>query len=114
MTRKQLIDVLVYSPDYVLMDHPHCRSYTNQTLSDIVFSIFEDCPSSLVVSQHYEGMIPYTVQYNETNYQFLVRLAQRYGQWMCYDGDCFRFVHRLDDMKTLELYPKMDIQNYRY
>ncbi|MFK7051096.1 type IV secretion protein Rhs, partial [Flavobacterium davisii] len=33
-----------------------------------------------------QHVIPYTVQYNQTDYQFLKQLAIRYGEYLYYDG----------------------------
>lgn len=51
------------------------------TLNDIVNDVIDDYTNHLdsEIDSRYTETIPYCVQYNETNYQFLLRLARRYG-----------------------------------
>ncbi|MEZ5022643.1 MAG: type VI secretion system tip protein VgrG [Chitinophagales bacterium] len=35
--------------------------------------------------------IPYIIQYNETDYEFIKRLASQFGEWFYFDGDRFVF-----------------------
>ena len=93
MYSEQLIDVTAYSHDYLLMDHPHCYSYEDMYLEDIVEATLKpySFPNDIDPIVKTRNKIPYTVQYNETNYEFLIRLAQRYGQWMYHNGEKWIF-----------------------
>jgi uncharacterized protein involved in type VI secretion and phage assembly len=52
------------------------------------------------------------VQYNETNYQFLQRLARRYGEWLYNDGTNMVF-GQLKEQDSVRLnYPSKDIPSY--
>lgn len=75
----------------VLMDNiPDTRAYADLTIP----SIFKDC-----VSKHLSGKIKvednitytdklrYTVQYGETDFDFIKRLCFEYGEWFYYDGE---------------------------
>lgn len=79
--------------DALLQDNPNCKSFENMSLGDIVKDVLNDYSGRIdsQVSPRYTETIPYCVQYNETNYQFLSRLAARYGEWMYYDGKKFVF-----------------------
>jgi len=129
MFSKQYIDVTAYSSDYLLMDHPHCCSYENMTLKEIVEKTIEPYQDEMRNAQidplhetnkkeedkdtKWEQQIPYTVQHNETNYQFLIRLAQRYGQWMYHDGEKWVF-GKIQRKKSIDLHAGNDIENYHY
>src|SRR5690606_10412883 len=41
---------------------------------------------SVYLKPRHSASIPYTVQYNETAFAFVNRLARRYGEWCYYDG----------------------------
>ena len=80
------------SPTVVMDDGPNTRSFTDATLQEIVDKTtkpyrkaFPD--EALTVSPaRYTKTIPYTVQYKESNFNFLNRLANRYGEWFYYSG----------------------------
>lgn len=76
------------SPTILLEGLPQCRSFTNKTLADLVNATLENVPHSLQTSidPATQEPIPYVVQYQETNYAFLQRLAAIYGEWCYYDG----------------------------
>jgi type VI secretion system secreted protein VgrG len=77
------------SPEFLLDDHPGCRSFDNKTLKQIADEVLKPCPRDILnakISPAYGETIPYSVQYNETNLGFLRRLATRYGEWMYYNG----------------------------
>ncbi len=59
------------------------RSFTDQTLSDIVKNVTDGCNCSPTYTQP----IPYVTQYEEDNFHFLQRLAENYGEWMFYNGE---------------------------
>ena len=113
MDAEQLIDVIAYSTDFLLKDHPHCYSYEDMGLKDIVAKTLEPYSIPNEIDPQTIDTIPYTVQYNETNYQFLVRLAQRYGEWMYHSGEKWIF-GKVKKKDTLKLYAKTDVLNYRY
>ena len=101
--------------DYLLMDNPTCKSFEQQTLSNIVSDVVSEYAERLdpIVDARFEEDIPYCVQYNETNYQFLQRLARRYGEWMYNDGERLVF-GQLPEGETVRLnYPSHDIPSYQ-
>jgi type VI secretion system secreted protein VgrG len=77
------------SPEFLLDDHAGCRSFENKTLKQIVEEVLKPCPRDVLsakVNPVWGETIPWCVQYNETNLEFLRRLAVRYGEWMFYTG----------------------------
>ena len=100
--------------DALLEDNPNCKSYENKTLNDIVNDVIGDYGGHLdsTVDARFTEAIPYCVQYNETNYQFLQRLARRYGEWLYNDGTQMVFgnVKKLDTVRLS--YPSKDLPSY--
>ena len=113
MYSEQLINVQAYSHDYLLVDHPHCFSYEDMTLKNIVAKTLEPYEIPNEINPRITDIIPYTVQYNESNYQFLIRLAQRYGEWMYHDGQKWIF-GKIKKKETIKLEPRNDIIDYRF
>ena len=78
-----------YSPDVLLEGYPACRTFENMTLKQIVEEVIKPYPKdqiSLKGDPSNDGQMPYVVQYNETNYEFIHRIAARFGEWFFYDG----------------------------
>lgn len=108
------IDVEAMSADALLDDNPNCKSYERSTLNDIVRDVFADYADriDLETDARHSAAIPYCVQYNERDYQFIVRLARRYGEWAYFDGERFVF-GKLPQGETVKLaYPSQDVPSY--
>lgn len=86
--------------DNVLVLHAQCptmlfrsgtntRTFSEQNLSAIVEEIVKPFKGLLKakISPEFKEQIPYITQYNESNYHFLQRLAETYGEWFFYDGE---------------------------
>ena len=112
-----VIEVIAYSPDYLLFDNPHCYSYENKDLETVVETVVNESLKpykiSLLNSPRMGKKIPYTVQYNETNYAFISRLAFRFGEWLYYNGEKLVF-GKIEKSPSIELSPGYDILNYQY
>ena len=110
-----IIQVTAYSPDYLLVDNPHCASFENMTLADIITEVVQPYRDTLTVTTNPQqtASLPYSVQYNETTYQFLSRLAQRHGEFLFYDNGQLYF-GQTPQGKNIELYPDVDILGYSY
>lgn len=76
------------SPTILMDGNPQCRTYTEKSLSAIAEGALEKIPRTLEtkIQPGHADPLPYVVQYHETNYAFLQRLAARYGEWCFYDG----------------------------
>ena len=108
------IMVTAYSPDELLNNNPHCYSYENETLKNVVDNIVKPYSALEITNDPwFVEEMQYTVQYNETHYQFLRRLAERFGQWLYYDGKKLVFGRRkkLDMLKLVSGY---DVLSYQY
>ena len=67
------------------------RSFTDKNLQEIVNEVlgsYDIAPNgSLQIAPNVmTESIPYVVQYRESDYQFIHRLASTYGEWFYYDG----------------------------
>ena len=108
------IDIEAKSYDALLIDNPTCKSFENKTLNDIVEDVVDDY-SDLIdakIDARFTDVLPYTVQYNETNYQFLLRLAQRFGEWIYNDGEHLIFGNLPQGEPVTLGYPDKDITAY--
>ncbi|MBP3426134.1 MAG: hypothetical protein J6K81_05395 [Rikenellaceae bacterium] len=88
----QSASVIVATCDALLQNAPHCRSFENLTLKEIVESVLKpygDVKSK--VSPRFKNKIPYIVQYNQSDYSFISMLAVRFGEWMYNTGEIFVF-----------------------
>ena len=111
-----VVEVIAYSPDYLLFDNPHCYSYENEMLKDIVTKTVEPYNISIHNNPHLspsENSLPYIVQYNETNYAFMSRLAFRFGQWLFYNGKELVF-GEIEKSDPLTLHLGYDVLHYEY
>ncbi|WP_046245444.1 type VI secretion system Vgr family protein [Hymenobacter terrenus] len=83
------ITVQGYSPCRQLADGLQKRTFVKQTLADIFRDVLAPYPEDLLPRQiqpEHRAPLPYVVQYQESNYAFLSRLAAEYGEWFYYDG----------------------------
>ena len=108
------INVEARSWDALLEDNPSCKSFEEKTLNDIVNDVVDDYSGHLdtEVDSRFTDTIPYCVQYNETNYQFLQRLARRYGEWLYNDGTQLVFGNLKKQDSVRLSYPSKDIPSY--
>lgn len=108
------INVEASSYDALLIDNPSCKSFERKTLNDIVADVADDYSDLLEteVDARFNAPLPYTVQYNEDNYHFLTRLAQRFGEWMYNDGTRLVFGQLPPGEPVTLGYPDKDIAAY--
>ncbi|MDN3675165.1 phage baseplate assembly protein V [Flavobacterium branchiarum] len=79
----------------VLDDMKKSRNYLELTMDDIVLRILAEGPGEFYqrdsIRSTYDKEFKYMPQYNETSFDFLKRLAMRYGQWFYFDGMRMQF-----------------------
>ncbi|HLK97684.1 MAG TPA: phage late control D family protein, partial [Hymenobacter sp.] len=81
------IRVQGYSPSYLLTDGMKRRTFVKKTLADIFNAVLQVYPANLLkraVKPSHTAPIPFVAQYDETNFDFLSRLAAEYGEWFYY------------------------------
>ena len=93
------------APSILLDQGKTCHSYENKTLKEIIASVSEGYDNSAQVDSsagvNTTRALPYTVQYNESDYKFICRLANLYGEYFYYDGSKLIFGNKLQE--TIEL-----------
>jgi len=78
------------SVTFLLDDGARNRSFSAKGLAAIVDEVCKDIKTfsvSTKVKPAYSEQLTYVVQYEESNYQFLARMAARYGEWFFFDGN---------------------------
>lgn len=83
-----------YSPTILLETGEHNQSHLQRPLSQVVKETIGSIPSndlSAKVNPAKKSSIPYIVQYRESHFSFLRRLAAEYGEWFFYDGSALNF-----------------------
>lgn len=110
----QSANVTVATWDALLQNAPHCRSFENMTLKDIIESVLK--PYSEIkskISPRFKDKIPYIVQYNQSDYAFISMLAVRFGEWMYNTGETFIFGEIEDSGSSANLeYPGGSLMSY--
>ena len=93
------------APSILLDQGKACHSYENKTLKEIITLVSEGYDNSAQVDSsagvNTTRALPYTVQYNESDYDFICRLANLYGEYFYYDGSKLIFGNKLQE--TIEL-----------
>lgn len=108
------ISVEARSHEALLNDNPNCKSFENKTLNEIVTDVVESYAGELDVEidSRFTDAIPYCVQYNESDYEFLQRLARRYGEWLYNDGKELVFGNLKPRDAVRLAYPSKDVPEY--
>ena len=110
----QTASVTVATWDALLQNAPHCRSFENMALKDIIESVlkpYSDIKSK--ISPRFKDKIPYIVQYNQSDYAFISMLAVRFGEWMYNTGETFIFGEIEDPGSSANLeYPGGSLMSY--
>lgn len=120
-----------YSPDSRLKQFPTCSSRVGVPLAKYVSEIiygpseysckfdvssgrYED-PSviSAIIKPRHNDNIPYTVQYHESGYDFLVRLAKRYGEFFYYE-DGLLYFGEMEEYEPIHMRTGIDLEKYYY
>ncbi len=102
-----------FSPTVLLDDGMMTRSFSKKNLKKIVDTIIKPIKSYFskkAINPNWISELDYSVQYEESNYHFLSRLAQQYGEWFFYDGEQFIF-GKLPSSEAVELQYGKNISN---
>ena len=83
-----------FSPTYLLEDGTQRRTFLKKGLKDIFTQVLQPyrqlVPSAGPLAPQHQEPVKYAVQYGESPYAFLRRLADEYGEWFYYDGRALR------------------------
>lgn len=78
-----------YSPTILMEDCQTRKTFIDQSIGQIAEAVLGKYPRNMLRRQlnpKHSDKLPYVVQYNETNFAFLNRLAAEYGEWFYYNG----------------------------
>lgn len=78
-----------FSPTIMMEGLKNSKAYMEKSLSDIFNDIVKQQPSNVLGNSNNSSksdIVKYTLQINESDYNFLSRQAQKFGEWMFYDG----------------------------
>ena len=94
-----------YSPSILLESGKDCQSFENKTLEQIIKQVTSEYPNEAhIVTEilNTKQNLPYTVQYKETDYEFIQRLAILHGEYFYYNGENLVFGNKVQPIITLE------------
>lgn len=114
-----------YGLTILLEDSRLRRTFLQCNLEDIVNQVLSPYPNNLLkrsVEPKSSETLRYVVQYDETNFQFLARLAAEYGEWCFYDGlqlvfgkpDEQKVDFKVDGMQTFAMSLKVMPAKFQY
>ncbi|MCW3092352.1 MAG: hypothetical protein JWP81_3421 [Ferruginibacter sp.] len=73
---------------FVKLDQvPECNSFYKKKLTQIFNTVNNTKGTTLKLSPKNKGELFYTVQYNQTGFEFLKMMAARHGEWLYYTGE---------------------------
>ena len=104
-----------FAPSILLDSGKECQSYENKTLKEIVVQATEEYKEVTINTDgllNTKYQIPYVVQYKESDYQFIQRLARRYGEFFYYNGTQLMFNN--ETQKTVTLLEGGDLINVEF
>lgn len=93
------------SPTILMDGRPNCKAYADTSLEAIVNDLQSQISQndlSVKCSPVYKKTIPYIVQYKESNYHFMNRIADKYGEWCFYNGQDLIF-GKIDKSKVQKI-----------
>lgn len=93
-----------FAPSIFLESGKDCQSFEDKTLAQIISEICSPYPQEAKVKSetlNTKYNIPYTVQYKETDYQFIKRLSVLYGEYFYYNGEDLVFGNKVQPIVKL-------------
>lgn len=85
------LTIIANSFDIFLASKSQCRSFEDVKLSELISVLLNEYPSNLfdkkIIAPLSDELLPYIVQYNETNFEFVCRIAKTFGEWYIITGE---------------------------
>jgi type VI secretion system secreted protein VgrG len=105
-----------FSPTVTMEDGLACKAFNEKSLSSILSGVLSDYSGTLDsnVSLSPDPQMGYCVQYNESNYNFLSRMAATYGQWCYYDGQQLVLGKLVKSSDAYTLVFGVDLESYHF
>lgn len=106
-----------HSPTILLENGLECQSYENKSLKEIIEATLQGYPQEAINADgipsgipSLNARLPYIVQYKETDFEFLNRLALRFGEWFYYNGQ--QLVFGPADGRLIELVEEQNLYEF--
>ncbi|MDY8138335.1 type VI secretion system Vgr family protein [Aquimarina sp. 2201CG5-10] len=109
-----LVTIKAQSCSIIADDGPNYTSYNDIDLGSILENTFQGYDQSKlenIFAPRYADNIHYSVQHNESAYEYASRLAAQYSEWFYYDGKALVFGKPEDD-EEVELTYGHDLQEF--
>lgn len=105
------------SPTVVMDEGPNTISFYEQTLKQIADTLINQYGGKFKgvhISPKSKEKIKYVVQYKESNFQFLTRMAASHGEWFYFDGEEIYFTAKPPQKsdKTVKLYQDKNLLHF--
>jgi type VI secretion system secreted protein VgrG len=110
---EEAIVIKGYSDSIVLDNGSESNSFTRLSLRDIVNKVKSGHNIDMDVHPLKDGVLAYTVQYNESDFDFLNRIAMRHGEWFYHNGVKMVFGSS-GGRVTPKLIYGVNLQDFRY
>ena len=115
-----------FAPSILLESGKDCQSFEEKTLEQIIGEVTADYPQEAKVkveTPNTKRTLQYTVQYKESDYKFVRRLAIRHGEFFYYNGENLVFGTKVQpiiklgeniDLIDVELEMRMQAQDFSF
>ena len=115
-----------FAPSILLESGKDCQSFEEKTLEQIIGEVTADYPQEAKVkveTPNTKRTLQYTVQYKESDYQFVRRLAIRHGEFFYYNGENLVFGTKVQpiiklgeniDLIDVEFEMRMQAQDFSF
>ncbi|MEE9443250.1 MAG: phage baseplate assembly protein V [candidate division Zixibacteria bacterium] len=94
--------ITAHGPTIAMDGARHNNFFMDQSASDVIGSILRNYPITIGNVESTGGQMKYCVQYRETDFEFIMRLASGSGLYAYYDGEKFN-VEKAHQSNTIEL-----------
>jgi type VI secretion system secreted protein VgrG len=76
-----------FSPTFMLEDGVQRRGFVGLSLGEIFGAVVGNYAIKKSINPRKGDKLDYKAQYDESNFEFINRLAEEYGEWLYYDGN---------------------------
>ncbi|WP_103071756.1 type VI secretion system Vgr family protein [Aquimarina sediminis] len=101
------VEIQAQSASIIADDGPHFASHNDVSLAeilDVTFQGYDQSKLETSFSPQTTANIHYSVQHNDSAYQYASRLAAQYGEWFYYDGKALVFGRPQDSEEVVLTY----------
>ena len=108
------IIIVAKSPTIFADNGPDYKSFVEMSPSDIVKEVLGNFGDLSTEVSAYSHILPYSVQHNESAFEYVCRLGAQYGQWCYYNGSKFIFGNPSFGDTAEELDYQYDLIEFNY